>query len=136
LQFRTLRLGIALTVALLIFIFFVPLVPYRTQVVCSSSFSCPLTPVSGFYTGYNSLGSLFFHWGASLDTSFGDATYMPPSIWIIIGGSLSQLTAFGVSMFILLPMAVFIATLLIPEELRVIAAGLSHLRRWRDRQQD
>src|SRR5260370_41699474 len=113
----------------MIFIFFVPLVPYRTQAVCSSSFSCPLTPVSGFYTGYNSLGSLFFHWGASLDTSFGDATYTPPTIMTTLGGYPSQLTAFGVSMFILLPIALFIATLLIPEELRIISAGLLPLPR-------
>src|SRR5260370_22962626 len=115
----------------LILIFFVPLVPYRTQAVCSSSFSCPLTPVSGFYTGYNSLGSLFFHRGASLDTSFDGATYMPPSIWVTIGGSLSQLTTFGVSMFVLLPIALLIATVASPEEWRIISAGFSYLKRLR-----
>ncbi|TMI13866.1 hypothetical protein E6H33_09510 [Candidatus Bathyarchaeota archaeon] len=134
-QLRTLRLGIALTLALLIFIFFVPLVPYRTQAVCSSSFSCPLTPVSGFYTGYNSLGLLFFHWGASLGTSFGDATYTPPIVMTTLGGSPggspSQLTAFGVSLFILLPIALLIATLLSPEEWRILSAGFSYLQRLR-----
>lgn len=133
--FRTLRLGIALAVTIFVFTFFVPIVPYRTQAVCTSMF-CGLTPIGGFYTGYNSLGLILFHWGASLDTSFGDSTYVPPIVMMTIGGEPSYLTAFGVSMFILLPLALLIATLLIPEEWRVISAGLSSLRRWRDRQQD
>jgi hypothetical protein len=98
--FRTFRVGIALVVALLIFIFFIPLIPYRAWVICSSEF-CQLIPVGGAYTGFNSAGFLFFHWGASLDTSFGVATYVPPVVMMTLGGELTQLTVFGVSLFIL-----------------------------------
>ena len=88
-----------------------------------------------FYTGYNSLGLLFFHWSASLGTSFSDATYTPPIVMTTLGGSPggspSQLTAFGVSLFILLPIALLIATLLSPEEWRILSAGFSYLQRLR-----
>jgi len=93
-------------------------------------------PVSGFYTGYNSLGLLFFHWGASLDTSFDVATYVPPIVMMNVGGSPSYLTAFGFSMFILLPIALFIAALLSLEEWHMISVGLSRFQRWRDKQQE
>ena len=134
-QFRTVRIAIALAVALLAFIFFAPLVPFRTQAVCSSMF-CQLMPTGGFYTGYNSIGLLLFHWGASLDTSFGIATYNPPIIIVTLGGSPSLLTAFGVWEFILFPITLFISALLSPEEFHLISTGISRLRQLKHNSQD
>ncbi len=122
-QLRTLRLSIALAVAASVIIFFVPLVPYRIQEVCASFF-CGLILNGGFATGFNSLGLLFFHWGASLDTSVGQITYVPPIISVVPG---EALTVFGVWIFIHFPITLLMATLLLPEEWRLISAALSHI---------
>ena len=87
-------------------------------------------PIDGFYTGYNSLGLLFFHWGANLDTSFGVGEYTPPVISIVPG---EQLTVFGVWIFVLFPITLLIAALLLPEEWRMVSAGRSRLQRWREK---
>ena len=128
LWFRTMRLSIALAVALWVLIFFVPLVPYMIKEACTTPF-CPLAPVDGFYAGYNSLELQIFGWGASLDTSFS-FEYVPPIMSIAPG---EWLTAFGVWIFVLFPITLFIAGLLLPEEWHMISAGLSRLQRWRDK---
>ncbi len=125
-QLRTLRLSVVLIVAALVIIFFVPLVPYRIQEVCPSFF-CGLIPSGGFATGFNSLGLLFFDWGASLDTSLGWITYVPPIISITRG---DVLTAFGVWIFVLLPIILLMPFLLLPEEWRIISAGLCRVDHW------
>ncbi|MDH2901802.1 MAG: hypothetical protein PXY39_12610 [archaeon] len=95
---KTIRMGVASFLFSFLFVFFLPLVPFKIAVppCIVSGFGCP--EMSGsYYTGYNSIGSEIFKWGASWQ-NLGQY-YVPPAI----SYNMSELTAMGALFFIALP---------------------------------
>lgn len=64
---KTIRMGVASFLFSFLFVFFLPLVPFKIAVppCIVSGFGCPVMSGS-YYTGYNSIGSEIFKWGGIL----------------------------------------------------------------------
>jgi hypothetical protein len=126
LEFRLVRLGVVGGILGFLFLFFTPLIHYSIPYQCNSvGYGCgAAAPVSGFYTGFNSLGLKYLHWGASSGGVLGSGSYTPPSLTFAVGGEPSQMTAFGAFFSVILPLIVTAIALLGPE-----IVGLSGLAR-------
>jgi hypothetical protein len=120
-ELRFVRLGAAILILAVLAVFFVPLVSYSIPYSCvvppgGFRYGCGPMPPSGFFTGFNSLGLQFVHWGASSGGFLGGGTYNPPVI-TLIG---SELTALGALVLVVIPAILCAAALLSPEERRGI----------------
>lgn len=75
---KIIRIGVALVIFSFLFVFVLPLIPFKIAVPpCTGSapilFGCP-DQVGGHYSGYNSVGLLLFKWGASWQNGQGYAS--------------------------------------------------------------
>lgn len=102
---KRIRIGIASILFGFLFVFFLPLIPFKIAVSCPACNS----PVGGYYTGYNSIGLEIFKWGASWQ-NFGQYYTVP-----VISVSGGVLSVGGVLFFLVLPASLIAAWIVIPE---------------------
>lgn len=119
------RIAIVVAIATFLFIFFVPLVPFTTQVNCSLPSGAPI-PTDCFATGgaydsgYHSIGFQIAGWGASGTPNWWVQGYSPPLIADgPCNGGGCYLTSYGVLFTLVAPLLVVSSLLLGPEIVRL-----------------
>lgn len=111
---KRLRIGAALVLCGFLFIFFVPIVYDATMFQCRAGGLLCLTNPSGI----KSIGYTFFHWGGAYspggagDPQLAGYTFLPEGYFVLLG---TNLTAFGVLLFVAFPIAIACVGLVAPE---------------------
>ncbi|MDG6908329.1 MAG: hypothetical protein JRN20_21370 [Nitrososphaerota archaeon] len=123
---KEVRVGIAIFLLAFIFVFFVPIFPYKTPVVCPLGSHCLYIPSGTYNTGYDSLGLIVFNWGSSWSSGAQWPYYLPlPKVMISLETSLDQLTGGLGGLFLtVLPISLLAVALISPE----IISGIRHLK--------
>ena len=123
---RQIRVGVAIFLVIFLFVFFVPIIPYKTPVICPIGSHCLYVPPGTYNTGYDSLGLIVFKLGASWWSGAQWPYYLPlPSAMISLETSVDQLTGGLGSLFLAaLPISLLVVVLISPE----IVSGIRHLK--------
>lgn len=124
---KLVRRTMAILLFSFLFIFFVPIVPYKILNDCVVLSGCPhlVSPHTIYFTGYYSIGLSVFKWGASWSGFL--SYYSPPRIAIGFGGSISQLTALGALLIVVLPLSLLAIALVSPEIVNGVRRLMSNL---------
>jgi uncharacterized membrane protein len=122
---RRIRIGIVAGIALFLFVFFVPVLPFTSAVNCTlpagSEIPSSCFIAGGAYnSGYHSIGYQLTGWGATGSSGWWSEGYSPPMIadGPCDGGS-CYLTSVGALLTVVLPLFVASSVLLAPEMIRL-----------------